>query len=114
VNDLRPGVRRAAISALGTLGDPQAIPVVETFARASKSTPEQAAASAAVTRMRENRRPAAELGDLRREVTDLQKENRELKEEFKGLRKQLEALAPARTNPPAKSTSRRTVTPPRK
>ena len=114
VNDLRPGVRRAAISALGTLGDPQAIPVVETFARASKSTPEQAAAAAALTRMRETRRPAVELGDLRREVTDLQKENRELKQEFDGLRKQLEALAPARTNSPAKSTSRRTVTPPRK
>jgi aminopeptidase N len=114
VNDLRPGVRRAAISALGTLGDPQAIPVVETFARAGKATPEQAAAAAAVTRMRENRRPAAELGDLRREVTDLQKENRELKEEFEGLRKQLDALVPARTNPPAKTSSRRTVTPPRK
>jgi aminopeptidase N len=114
VNDLRPGVRRAAISALGTLGDPQAIPVVETFARAGKSTPEQAAAAAAVTRMRETRRPAAELGDLRREVTDLQKENRELKAEFEGLRKQLDALVPARTNAPAKSTSRRTVTPPRK
>ena len=88
--------------------------MVETFARASKSTPEQAAASAALTRMRETRRPAAELGDLRREVTDLQKENRELKQEFDGLRKQLEALAPVRTNLPAKSTSRRTVTPPRK
>ena len=88
--------------------------MVETFARASKSTPEQAAASAALTRMREARRPAAELGDLRREVTDLQKENRELKGEFEELRKQLEALAPARPAAPAKSTPRRTVTPPRK
>lgn len=114
VNDLRPGVRRAAISALGTLGDPQAIPVVETFARASKSSPEQAAASAALTRMRETRRPAAELGDLRREVTGLQKENRELKEGLEGLRKRLEALTPAPATPPAKSTLRRSVAPPRK
>ncbi len=102
VKDLRPGVRRAAMNALGVLGDPQALPVLETFARASKSSPEQGTASAAVAKLREAKRPAAELGDLRKEVTDLQKDNRDLKQEFEAMKKKLDALVPpGTTNAPA-------------
>jgi len=103
VNDLRPGVRRAALQALGELGDPQATSVLQTFAQASKQTPEQAAAASALAKVREARRSAPELGELRKEVTDLQKENRDIKREFDALKKKLDALAPPSpgTNAPA-------------
>jgi aminopeptidase N len=103
VNDLRPGVRRAALQALGELGDPQATSVLQTFAQASKQTPEQAAAASALAKVREARRSAPELGELRKEVTDLQKENRDMKREFDALKKKLDALAPPTpgTNAPA-------------
>jgi aminopeptidase N len=114
VNDPRVGIRRVAIEGLGILGDPRAIPVLETFARATKTGPEQAAATSALGKLREQRRPAAELGELRRELTDLQKENRDLKQEFEGLKKKLDALAPppAGTNaPPSTNAPPAKVTP---
>jgi aminopeptidase N len=96
VNDPRPQLRRAALSALGTLGDPRAVPVLESFARASKSSPEQSTASAALERLRNERRPAVEFEELRREVLDLQRSERELKERVESLKKTWEAT---RTTP---------------
>ncbi len=98
VNDPRISIRRAAIDGLGVLGDPQAIPVIEPFSRAAKGQPEQTAAASALDKIRDQRRPAVELGDLRREVTDLQKENRDLKKEFESLKKKFEALTPPTTS----------------
>lgn len=114
VNDPRVGIRRTAIEGLGVLGDPRAIPVLDTFARASRTGPEQSAANSAIGKLREQRRPAAELGTLRAEVTDLQKENRDLKQEFESLKKKLDALAPpsAGTNaPPSTNAPPAKVTP---
>jgi aminopeptidase N len=97
VNDKKKTVQRAAISALGTLGDPQAIAVLETFASASKETPERTAAERALTDLRAGRKPVDDLKNLRQEVLDLQKANRELRKEFDTLKKTTEARAGATT-----------------
>ena len=109
VNDPRPQLRRAALSGLGTLGDPRAVPVLESFARSSKSSPEQSTASAALERLRNERRPAVEFEELRREVLGLQRSERELKERVESLNKTWEAIrtAPATQKNPGDRKSRR-------
>lgn len=92
----KQSIRRAAIKALGDLGDDPSIPLLRTFAEASKTSPEQIDAEAALKAIRDKRRPAPELGDLRREVTDLQKENRELKQSVEALKQKFEAILPAK------------------
>lgn len=113
--DLRPRIRREAITALGNLGDPQAIPLLETFANGTRKGPEQAAASTALGRLRDRKRPASELGELRSELTRLQEENRDLKKKFEDLRKRLDALVPPGTGTTStgKPTQKRVTAPPR-
>jgi aminopeptidase N len=91
VNDKKKTVQRAAISALGTLGDPQAIAVLQTFASASKETPERSAAERAISDLRAGRKPVDDFKNLRQEVIELQKSNRELKRELDTLKKTTEA-----------------------
>jgi aminopeptidase N len=91
VNDKKKTVQRAAISALGTLGDPQAIAVLQTFASASKETPERSAAERAITDLRAGRKPVDDFKNLRQEVLELQKSNRELRKELDTLKKTTEA-----------------------
>jgi aminopeptidase N len=93
VNDKKKTVQRAAISALGTLGDPQAIAVLQTFASASKDTPERSAAERAITDLRAGRKPVDDFKNLRQEVLELQKSNRELRKELDTLKKTTEAKA---------------------
>jgi len=93
VNDEKKTVQRAAISALGTLGDPQAIAVLQTFATASKETPERSAAERAITDLRSGRKPVDDFKNLRQEVLELQKTNRELRKELDTLKKTTEAKA---------------------
>lgn len=95
----KPSVRRDAIEALGTLGDPKALPKIETFARGGKDSPERTAAEAAVSTLRASKRPSENLQDLRNEVLVMQKENRELKKEFESLRKKLEELQGTKAEP---------------
>ena len=83
-------VRLAAIRALETLGDPKALTVLQTFAGASKETPERAAAERAVTALRTGRKPVDDFKNLRNEVLDLQKQNRELRKELDDLKKKVE------------------------
>lgn len=99
-------VRRGAIQALGTLGDPKALARIETFARGGKASPERRAAEAAVSTLRASKRPAEELRDLRNEVLDVQKENRELKKDIEALRKQFDELQRARSEPPRPADTR--------
>ncbi|MBL9136483.1 MAG: HEAT repeat domain-containing protein [Verrucomicrobiales bacterium] len=96
----KPSVRRDAIEALGTLGDPKALAKIETFTRDGRDSPERAAAEAAVSTLRASKPPAENLHDLRNEVLVMQKENRELKKEFESLRKKLEELQGAKAEPP--------------
>lgn len=98
VNHKKRGIRLAAISALGTLGDPKAIAVLERFAAASKSSPEQGPAERAVTELRADRRPADDFKNLRGEVMDLEKANRDLHKELDDLKKKVEAKDAASTN----------------
>ena len=95
LTDRKQGVKVKAITALGTLGDPQAVAVLETFATAAKDTPERAAAAAAVAQLRADRKPADDLKELRSEVTELQQDNRALQQDLDDLKKEVEATAAA-------------------
>lgn len=91
--DPRRHVAGAAIRALGTLGDPRALAVVQTFATADKDSPERRAAEEAMSRLRAARQPVDDHRALRDEVLGFQKENRELRREFEALKKKFEERA---------------------
>ncbi|HXG46536.1 MAG TPA: M1 family aminopeptidase [Methylomirabilota bacterium] len=97
VNSRKRRVQLAAIRALGILGDPKAIAVLETFSLATKDSPERTAAERAVGDLRASRKPGADLGTLRSEVLSLQRENRDLRKDLDDLKKKLEALMPKPT-----------------
>jgi aminopeptidase N len=88
VTDKRERVQIGALSALGTLGDDVALPVLEPFASAIKDSPVQAAAEKAVAKIRESRKPSDDLKELRQEVLALEKRNSEIRKDFEDLRKQ--------------------------
>jgi HEAT repeat protein len=92
VNDKNSYVRLGAIKALGTLGDAAATAVLETFANATKETPEQPVATAALQAIRAAARPQDNLQELRDTVLQLQKDNRQLRQDLDTLQKK---LAPA-------------------
>lgn len=101
VNHPKSMVQRAALNALGTLGDPQAIAVVETFTRGHRDSPERRAAEATLGKLRAARPPADEFRALRDEVLGFQKETRDLRQAIETLRKQFEAsAAPKPATPP--------------
>jgi aminopeptidase N len=99
VNHKKRVVRLAAINALGTLGDPRAIAVLQTFALASKASPERVAAETALASLRAVRKPVDDFKNLRQEVLDLQKANRDLRKELEDLKKKVET---AKSSIPAK------------
>lgn len=94
VNHKKRGVQLAAISALGTLGDPKAIGVLESFTTAVKDSPERTAAEKSLTDLRAARKPVDDFKNLRTEVLELQKHDRELHKELDDLKKKLEAVKP--------------------
>jgi aminopeptidase N len=102
VNHKKESIQVAAIEALGTLGDPGSIAVLQTFANAAKPAPQQAAAEKAVADLRAGRKPVDDFKNLRQEVLDLEKANREQRKELDALKKQLEA----REDTSAKSRSK--------
>jgi len=102
VNHKRESIQVAAIEALGTLGDPGAITVLQTFANAAKAAPQQAAAEKAVADLRAGRKPVDDFKNLRQEVLDLEKAGRDQRKELEDLKKQVEA----RKDTPAKSRSK--------
>ena len=102
VNHKKRGVRLAAISALGTLGDAKAIAMLQTFTTSTKGGAEQATAERAIAELRADRKPADDFKNLRGEVMDLQKTNRELRKELDDLKKKVEAKDATATNAPGK------------
>jgi aminopeptidase N len=102
VNHPKRQVQRAAIAALGELGDARAIAVLETFTHAAKDSPERRAAEKAIADIRAARKPSDDLHDLRNEVTGLQKENRELRKSVDDLKKKVDAAQPTTTEKPKK------------
>ncbi len=108
----RDPVRVAALQALGTLGDPRAIALLEKFVRADKDDPAQRAAAKAVSDLRAGRKPSAELTALRNEVLDLQKKNQQLDKELDSLKKRFEASF-AQTNAGPSQPKKRSLKPAR-
>ncbi len=102
VNHKKERVQVAAIKALGTLGDPKSISVLQTFADAGKPGPQQEAAEKAVADLRAGRKPVDDFKYLRQEVLDLEKANREQAQELEDLKKRFEA----NTTPPVKARSK--------
>jgi aminopeptidase N len=94
VNSRKRVVQRAAIAALGDLGDAKAVAALETFTHAAKDSPERQAAEQAVAAIRAVKKPADDLSGLRHEVLDLQKDNRELRQRVDDLKREFEAIAP--------------------
>lgn len=86
-------VQLAALSALGTLQDPKAIPVLEKFAAGSRDTPQRAPAERSIGQLRAGRKPADDLQTVRGEVTDLKNQNREMTKTIEELKRKLEALS---------------------
>jgi aminopeptidase N len=104
VNHKKRTLQLASLNALGTLGDPKAIAVLETFAGASKESRERSAAERAVASLRADRKPVDDFKNLRQEVLDLQKANRDLRQELDVLKRKVEAkeTAPADSKPKKK------------
>jgi aminopeptidase N len=92
-NDPRQNIRLAALSALGTLRDERALPVLERFSTAQKNSPERTTAERAIESIRAARKTTLEVGDVRREVIELQKQNRELRKDLDALKKKLDGVA---------------------
>ncbi len=93
LNHKRERFQLAAMEALGTLEDPEAIVLLQTFASASKKTPQQQAAEKAVAALRAVNKPADNLKDLREEVLGVKKENQRLSKELADVKKKLDAGA---------------------
>lgn len=91
----KKSVQLAAISALGALGDPKAIPALATFTGAAKESPERSAADRAIAALRAAKRPADDLKDLRNEVLDLKKQNQQFQKELEDLKKKFESAGKA-------------------
>ncbi len=100
VNSKKKSVQLAAINGLGTLGDPKAIGVLETFASASKDESASATATRAIATIRAGRKPADDFKGLRQEVLDLQKTTRDLRKQLDGLK-----TSEAKTNSATNSVS---------
>ncbi len=107
VNHKKLNIQLAAIRALGALGDPKAIAVLEKFAAGSTESPQRMPAERALTDLRAARRPVDDFKNLRDEVLDLQKRNRDLKKQVDALEKKLDVLStkPAPAAAPKKSSA---------
>jgi aminopeptidase N len=81
----------AAIEALGTLGDPKAVAVIESFNVGSDQSRMKRAAASALEAIRSSKKPSAELKDLRKEVMDLKKANQTMQDDLKKLQDQFKA-----------------------
>jgi hypothetical protein len=93
----KEGIRRAALAALGGLGDTRSLAALRTFAEAGDpDRPEAKAATEAIKKLSGEKPQVAEVGDLRREVLELQGELKSLRDSFETLKKQGEATTKAK------------------
>ncbi|MBP8302619.1 MAG: HEAT repeat domain-containing protein [Phycisphaerae bacterium] len=94
VTHKRRAVQMAAIRALGTLRDPRAIGVLETYAGSGdRGDRLSEAAEHAIEALRKEKPIVAnEVVELRKAVDDLKKDNKKLQDQVEGLEKQVEAL----------------------
>jgi len=85
-------LRAAALTALGTLRDTKAIPLVASFDGEDKRDPVTHAAADALVKLREANKVPVELSELRGIVTELKQSNDQLRKELDELQGKLEAL----------------------
>jgi HEAT repeat protein len=105
VNHPDRSVRVGAISALGTLGDPKAMAVLQTFARDQpRDNVERAARDALAELQQQKKLVPEEVIELRKVVDDLKKDTKKLTDELEDVKKRLDAKTgskPAQKSKPA-------------
>ena len=90
-NSPPPSLEPVSTHRLPPAEDPRALPILQTFADASKESAAHRAAEQAMESIRTPRKPADNLKDLRDTVAELQKANRKLQAEVDTLKKEFEA-----------------------
>lgn len=91
-NHPKEWIQMGAIRALGTLGDPKAIPIVETFAVDEPKDRPQRFAKRALEQLQQRKQLVPEeIIQLRKTVDDLRKEADKLKDDLEDIKKRLEA-----------------------
>jgi len=103
VNHKKRWIKISAITALGTLKDPQALAIVQTFSGGRDDDPVQKAAKAAIQSLNESKKVPVELSDLRKEVQDLKKDNASVKKDLEEMKKKMEANGEGSGAAPGKS-----------
>jgi len=92
VNHKRQRTQAGAIGALGTLGDPKAIPIIETFSGDKPDDRIQRTAKDALKNLREQKQLVpAEIMYLRETLDELKKETEKLKNDLEDIKKRLDA-----------------------
>jgi aminopeptidase N len=91
LNHPRERVQLAAISALGTLGDPRAMEIVRSFNTGPEGNRKKKAAIEALKKLRNKQKTPAALGELRGEVDKLREQNEKFRTEVEDLKDRLEA-----------------------
>jgi aminopeptidase N len=92
VNHPKNRIQAGAIGALGTLGDPKAIPIVETFTSDEPDDNIDRAAERALKQLRERKQLVPdEIVRMRETVDEFRKETDKLKDELDDIKKRLDA-----------------------
>lgn len=92
VNHSNQRIQTGAINALGTLGDPKAIPLVETFSGDDPGDRIQRSAKNALKALREKKQLVPEeIIQLRETVDKIRKENEKLRNDVDDIKKRLDA-----------------------
>jgi len=86
-----PGVRKAAVGALRTLGDVRAVPLLESFANTTTQKDEAEAARGAITALRNRQTPPEAVGQMQERLEKLEKALEKVKEEKKNVDERLDA-----------------------
>jgi HEAT repeat protein len=101
VNHPDRSARVGAISALGTLGDPKAMGIIQTFARDQpRDNVERSARDALVQLQEQKKLVPQEVIELRKVVDDLKKDTKKLTDELEDVKKRLNAKSESK--PPEK------------
>ena len=107
VNNPKQRIALAAIGALGQLGDPRAVAVLDKFTGGAEDDPARKAAEQAIEKMRAARKPADDYKNLRKEVTSLKQSNSKLAKELGDLKKRFDAALPAKKPAKKKTTEKK-------
>jgi hypothetical protein len=97
-------VRKAALGALGGLGDSKAIPVLEIFVSEPNEKNEIQKAQSALQQLRSTQKLPDEWSKVRQEVLELKNANQALKSELEEIKKRISTNAPVTTQVPKKKT----------